>query len=454
MITMDKTKNKTVKDRLISEKNEDVFVFKKTSNTPFIGDKYLSTKILFIGNQKIKLGKSSVNSEKKRDFPAYNVCSQIINSNEKLRTFIQSEIKTEVDCVAYYNFFFDRNDSGVFIPNSGAKAEELAKYHQALALVIKELKPCKIFFWGKDVLTKVNRAKRPRGFGGATFGEYAKKEKINIETINIHNISSKKKFQTEIFASNNSELEVCIGKIKNISKLLKETLDQDFGAEKMDILNKKLYEDIKPEDGIFAEGMSTDNIGTCSLYLCLRQSNSILQFLLNLKKEINEKKVYRSENERKFERTVSYSQWMLLLLEEKKLFIAHTLIPTMLKYIEKEFEFDDEIIALPDNDVEIPSIERFREYLKTKPKIKARGVGNILKGVYRHFKYNSDSIVKNFALIMEKRIFVESGRGRQFMDLINKKTFEALKSDGSVTSWTPNSSENFKDAVSNHRDRG
>lgn len=436
MIIMDKTKNIELKDRLISEKNKDGFIFSKPSHTPFIGDKYTSSKILFIGDQKIKLDECAMNNGKERDFPAFNVCSQIICLNEKLKNFIESEIKTEVECVAYYNFFFDRHESNVSIPNSGAKGEELAKYHQALALVIKELRPSKIIFWGKDVLTKINRVKRPRGFDGATFEEYTKKEKINVETINIHNISSKKKFQAEKSTSNNSGLKTCINKIKKISKLLNETLDLDFGAEKMDILNKKFYEDINPEDELFAEGMSTDNIGTCSLYLCLRQSNSILQFLLNLQKEINGKKVYRSEDERKMERTASYSQWMLVLLEESDLFIAHTLVPTMLKYIEKTFELDDEMNPQL-NDGKEPTIEEFQEYLKNKPKAKAVGIGNTLKGIYQHFNHSSDPRNTIYALIMKKRIFIGT-KGRQFNNLVNNATLTELKRDQCAKEWKPN----------------
>lgn len=443
MIKMDETKNKEIKQRLVTKKIEGRFVFAKPSYMPFIGDKYVNAKILFIGNQKIELDEDVVKNGNRRNFPSFNVCCQIIDLNEKLKKFVESELKTKIENVAYYNFFFDRTDSGVFIPNSGAKGKELARYHQALALVIKELKPRKIIFWGRDVLTKVNRAKRPCGFDGATFDEYVRNEKIDVELINIHNISASLDFRPETSLNDKSELEMCIADIRTISIEMYETLKCEFDSnpKQMRALNRMYLEDISPSQELFAEGMFIDNMGTWSFFMCLKLINKIRRSLIRLQKEISEKKVYRSKDELKMERTIFYSQWMLFLLEKSNLFIAHTLVPTMLKYIEKTFELDDEMIAQLDDGGKTPSIEEFREYLKTKPKNKACGVGKILKGVYRHFKHNPDLQMKKFAPIMEKRIFI-GAKGRQFVDLVNKKTLEALKSELCATIWTPNSSVN------------
>ena len=437
---MNKLKNDIIKRKLIVAENKEKFVFKKNLYTPFIGDCFVESKerILFIGDQKIKSIKDVLKIIREKSNSISNVCGHIIHSSEKINNYIELTLNTKIENIAYYNFFYDRIDDGVIIPNSGAKGEKLEMYHQALALVIEVLNPKRIIFWGKDVLTKVNRARRPKSFGGQTFKEFTQYKNIIVESVNIHNINTKKQFQSEFLANDKSELETCIDDIQMISREMYTTLEQEFGSNNKQInaLNEMYYNDINPGQELFADGMYVDEMGTWSFFMCLKKINEIHRSLLRLQKKIGEKKAYQTREELKMERTVFNIQWMLDLLQKNNLFIAHTLVPSMLKYIKKTLVLNDEMIPQLNSSV-TPSIKGFDDYLKKNEKTKANGIENILKGVYLHFKFGADSKKRAYATIMKKHIFVCKA-GSQFTKLIDANMLSSFKNDKSVREWNPN----------------
>lgn len=428
MYKMFTNKNSKTKKKLIT-------AFKKRSYTPFIGDDYTQSelKILFVGDVKINIDANILSQDQGKSYPDINYCSCVVSSVKRMQKFI-TNIGQNIESIAYYNFFYDRFD-GVKIPTQGASGIELEKYLNAFVAVIEALNPNHIYFWGKDVTTKIKRLRRPKAFGERTFDEFIDKKNIRITELNLHagdNYVCKRHFS---LTCNRHDFLSCVEALEEIIELLSNNMRFGYQGDKKEIFhaNEIIYDDVNLQNisPSFSKGIVWDARMAWDFFLHIKRLCVIKNELNYFLEDKQKKPVILKPYEKKMEKKVKEIIRMLDVLEEWDLYVPYILIPSLLAYIDEEVMHSDQKIPLFGDDAVI-SVDQFHTFLREEPR-KAYGIGNMLKGVYRRLSKGSEEECK-YASEMKMRIAVDTPK-RRITKLIDKRIFNSLKKEKIVQLW-------------------
>lgn len=435
MYKMSTKYNSEMKKRLVTAFKEHRLIFKKASYTPFIGDDYAQSefKILFVGDVKINVEANVLSQHQRKGYPAVNYCSYVVSSNKRMQKFITDK-GWKIESIAYYNFFYDRFD-GVKIPNQGACGKELEKYLKAFVSVIETLNPDRIYFWGKDVTTKIKRLRRPNAFNGKTFDEFVDKKNIRITELNLHagdNYVYKKHFS---LMCNRHDFSSCVEALEEIIDLLSTDMRLGYQGDENELRNAN--EIIYDDENIFeippslSKGIVWDRYATWNFFLHIRRLSIIYKEFNYFLEDKKKKPIVLKFYERKMEEKVKEIIRMLDVLVKWELYVPYILIPSLLSYIDEEVMRSDQKIPLFGDDAVI-SVEQFYAYLKNEMK-QAYGIENMLKGVYKRLRNGSEE-ERKYANLMKEQIIVDVPK-RRVTKLIDKEILDSLKEEKIVQLW-------------------
>lgn len=429
--------------------------FEKASYTPYIGNGYENAeeKILFVGDCRLPI--KEYESKRKTN----NYCNRIIDyCSQNLKTK-KTELRMGIDAInglkkfinenekkweniSYYNFFFNQfdkhADKSIFF-NQGPAGDILEQYLTALKKVVVALKPTKILLLGNAIKTKINdRLKYPKSFNGKKFLAWITSMEIEYSVIPLrqpHIVRNKLGDQATVPIRPYSDLELCINNIGNFKKrfsILRDLSDlltpHITDKTRYSELSKIPSNDIDPFDPVFPEKIILDNFDACIIYLCMRKINQTRKALIRIKEKIEAKKAYQTPQERINEKKARYFEFMLDLIHPEHLYIAHTLIPSFLKYIDQKDELEDEMFD-GEADISTAEFNQFLKKLHEKNALeKARGIELTLNSVYKIFCSNESK--NKYAKMMKESIFI-SEKDDQICRLYNKKDLSGRKK------WSP-----------------